>query len=425
MQQHITKQNDVWWRQVERAFTGRVVVDSRQVMPGDLFVALPGNRVDGHDYLLQAFERGAQAALVERKIANTGQVFQLESTLEGMQQWASLRWAEKNVSSVAITGSYGKTTTRHFLAHLLKHQGSVFTPQGNANSQIGLPMSVLNDFNKQKYAVIELGMTHKGQIGRLCRLFPPKVAIITAVDYVHAINFPDLEAIAQEKGAIFSDLKTTVGWLPAEIAHKDLLRSCGRCEKHTFSMHDQTAKLYGRVHGGRCEIFFHQKRVLVAPWPSLGKHYLHNLLGAIGGAIHLGVDWPVIAEAIPSLTLPKMRFEKCIKKDITFINDAYNACEASMCAALTTLAEHFEGKRRVAVLGGMRELGSHAASVHARVLDHAKKMCHHVICIGEAFGASEDFEELLVRARALLQPEDVVLVKGARAYALERFIEEF
>lgn len=418
--------------------------DSRLIKPGDLFIALQGDLVDGHAYLDDVFQKGAVAAIVSKEYRNTNNypVFFVENPLYALQELAKavvLEYAEHTGRVIGVTGSLGKTSTKEFIKTLLQSTYKVFASPGNSNSQVGLPLAILNHTTGvEELLVLEMGMTHKGQINRLIQIAPPEVSVITTTALVHACNFTGLEEIALAKGEIFSHPHTKAAIFPYEL-HQSLAPFCNHCAKISFSITYPLAD-YGidplRPHV--IEARLENKRISIGPLPIPGKHNLHNVLAAIAVARYYDVPWEQIQEMIPLLALSDRRLEFVERNGITFLNDSYNAAEKSVKAALESLPPPKEGGRKIAVLGSMMELGTFSTSCHHEVGKFALEHVEQMYCLGEEctpihelwkkegreVALFTDRKELVACLRSKLAPNDVVLLKGSRSKELWKVLEE-
>ncbi len=425
----------------ERLITS-VEVDSRRVSPGGLFVALRGERVDGHDFLGEAASRGAVAALVSTTFSQEIEGLQLlrvPDPLTALQEYAKTLVARRKQLVVGITGSLGKTTTKDWTARLLSTCYRVGATRGNWNTKVTLPLTLLEMSGDEEVIVLEMGMTHAGEISRLVQIAPPDIAVLTGLSMMHIANFPSLEALGKSKGEIFLHPRTSLGILPREVPYYDQLRMMGGCPKRDFSTESSEASYALKEVEGGVEIYCEGQRVLRAPTHYLGRHNHRNLLAAISVAHAMEVPWEKMEEVIPTLQLPAMRLERVERGGIVFINDAYKSNVDTVKAALEALPTPSPGARRVAVLGEMRELGAFSHDQHVLLGEVALSHVDHLFCLGagcsptvgvwEAAKRScqqfEDLASLEGALRAFLQPGDVVLVKGSRLAAMERLVDSW
>lgn len=426
--------------QCRRAEIRRVVVDSREVQPGDLFLALPGARVDGHHFLGEVAAKGVCQAVVRSDY--NGQTYGLilhrvENTLSFLQEWAALRFRELTGTVVGITGSYGKTTTKHFAQTLLSTRYRVWITPGNQNSQIGLPLALLNLRSDPEIVVLEMAMTGAGQIAHLVQLFPPSIAIVTAVTYAHAENFRSLADIARAKAEILGSSRIQMAILSRGLPGE--LLELVRCPYVTASVEDPEAHLFAILKERELTLFEKGRSIGTLPWLLPALHHCQNFLLAAALARELNLEWPEILAGVPALNPVAGRYvvERLENLDVTVIDDCYNANEVSMCAALDSMPAPKGQGRRIAIFGEIPELGIHADAAHKRVARHALKRADLFVCIGEktrpmadlwlragrAAGWCADVPDAVQALRRLMKPGDVILVKGARCACLETLIE--
>ncbi len=398
------------------AITG-VATDSRDVKPGMLFIALKGQKVDGHDFVDQAFQNGAVACLVESHYPKRERCIAVASPLDALQAIASWHVARSKATVVAITGSLGKTTTKEFLYALLKSKYKTACTSGNQNSQVGMAASLLNNVEgNEEFLVVEMGMTKSGHIRRLVDIVPPDISLITEIALVHAENFASLEDIARAKAEIFSHPQTKIAYINKHTAAVALLESLAVCKVVLYDTIDSI------------------KSFISLPAP----HMYTNLSGAVAVALACGMTEDEIHSALKNIVLPPKRLEKVIKGDMLFIDDSYNAAEPSLKAALSYVKEQ-DAKRRVAVIGQMRELGPFSESCHRAVGEHATACVDLVYCLGEEalpiVSVCEskqipckhfiDFSDLVTCLKNELRDGDLVLLKGSRSNGLWRVLDHF
>jgi UDP-N-acetylmuramoyl-tripeptide--D-alanyl-D-alanine ligase len=416
-------------------------VDSRLILPGFIFFALKGEKVDGHEFLLQALERGAICAVVskecQQKIPGLFLIF-VDDVLASLQKLARWWLSCKNSSCIAVTGSVGKTTTKEFLATLLSGSFIVKKTPGNANSQVGLPLGILNERKDAEVFIAEMGMSSKGEISSLVSIAPPDIAIITHVSLAHAHNFPrGVEEVAEAKAEILSHPKTKKAFLHAQM------RSFAPFSKSLFFPFDVV--FYGKgseitllQEGNLWRVKTDSEISSPFPLPFSAQHLRENFLGALLVAKELGVALEDIVERSAHLSPSPMRFETLVKGGVTYVNDAYNASPASMKAALENLPTptRKEGKV-IAVLGEMKELGifskqaheeiGHVAAKHADVLMGLGPDCKGMV---EAFSETEkkgfffsSLQEVKKELGEIVQEGDVVLIKASNSVRLWTILE--
>jgi UDP-N-acetylmuramoyl-tripeptide--D-alanyl-D-alanine ligase len=419
----------------------KIAVDSQLVEKGTIFFALKGMKVDGHDFLGQAKANGASCLIVNK--GYTGSTFDLpiiyvDDTLQALQHLSAYILAHRQSKVVAITGSVGKTTTKDFLHTLLKEKFNVSKTPGNANSQIGLPLTILNHTTgNEDVIILEMGLSEPGHLSRLIDFAPPDIAILTQVALTHAANFNSLADIALEKAAIFKNPRTKIGILNRDIAHFKEIGAIGACTKISFSTTSDKADFYLsdlRLHtpDGICNL-----KGKVDPF--FAKHHYQNLCAAICCARQFNVSIEEIEHALAHLKLPERRFEMVEKQGILFVNDSYNACEISVKAALESLPEPKQNGKKIAVIGEMLELGKFSKCCHQNVGDHALKFVEAMFLLGkecepifDRWNENQkpvemflDRSLLLERLKIQVTAGDVVLLKGSKANQLWKILEDF
>ena len=416
-------------------------VDSRLVEPGNLFFALPGEKTDGHHFLFEAVAKGAVAAVVSKNYSNGDlsiPLIPVENVLDALQILARNLLAERKSKIVAVTGSLGKTTVKEFLTELLKAKYRVGSTPGNSNSQSSLPLTILNQTTGlEEILVLEMGMTHPGNLKRLVFMAPPDIAVITTTALVHACNFDSLEEIGRTKAEIFSHPNTKLGLLDKNIVNFDELCQIGSCQKISFAV-EQMADYSLRRGEEHLLLFAPEGRMRLPLLPLPGSHNLHNFLAAAATAKALGMEWEEIALAIPHLKLPERRLQFIEKNGILFINDSYNASPRSLKAALDSLPCPRPGGRKIAVLGGMAELGRFEEESHRDIGNYALDHVDLMFCFGKecevirdcwhAAGKPVEWKknrlDIVERLRPILSEGDVVLLKGSKSKEVWKVLEE-
>jgi UDP-N-acetylmuramoyl-tripeptide--D-alanyl-D-alanine ligase len=431
----------------EERVTGRVTVDSRTVGPGDLFVALPGERVDGHDFVAAAAGAGAAAALVAHPVEELPAVV-VDDPVAALGRLAAavhVRLTAGGLRTLAITGSSGKTSTKDLLGQVLATAGATVSPPGSFNNDIGLPLTVLDADPSTRFLVLEMGSRGPGHIARLCTVARPQVGVVLNVGSAHLGEFGSPEGIAQAKGELVEALAPD-GTAVLNADDPRVIGMAGRTAARVLTTGqgaeadvravdvalDETARAaFTLVAAGER----HAVRLQV-----VGAHQVANALSAVGAALAAGLAPAAVAGALSAAaSRSRWRMEVDRRPDgVTVVNDAYNANPESMRAALAALAG-LPGRRRIAVLGGMAELGPGATAEHERLgRDAVAGGVDLVVAVGpdavgiahgaEAAGARPGRESVHVpdrtAAQQLLEGElrdgDVVLVKASRSHGLER-----
>ena len=424
----------------------RLHTDTRTLKRGDCFVALRGDRFDGHAFVRDVQSEGAVAALVSDQIAevpeNLGLV-EVEDTLEGLQRFAATYRRLLPVRTIGVTGSSGKTSTKELIFAVLRTRFKTKATEGNLNNHIGVPLTLLKLDEGDEFGVIEMGMNRPGEIAGLAQLAAPEMGVISSIGPAHIEFFSNQRAIAEEKAELIAALPphgvailNSDDALSREIAHRAPCRVVwvGTGPESTWRAEgiaiDADGISFQLSHAGR------QVRVHL---PVLNRIMVGNALlaAAVGGECGLSLE--EIAQGISTVELPGARMQVVPWQGAFLINDSYNANPASMKAALIALREFPGATRRVAVLGSMGELGREAAALHREVGTFAAaQQVDFLIAVGpnaEAYleGARGggmtamvsvlDAEEAATALRNYLRAGDAVLVKGSHFMGLDRVVE--
>ncbi|HUF63586.1 MAG TPA: UDP-N-acetylmuramoyl-tripeptide--D-alanyl-D-alanine ligase [Verrucomicrobiales bacterium] len=423
-----------------------VSTDTRRLGPGSLYVALVGERFDGHDFLDQAAQKGAHAALVHRRDPEAwkrfgGAVIRVEDSLAGLQRLARSYRTLLDPLVTAVTGSSGKTSTKDMIAQVLAQGGVVSATRGNFNNHIGLPLSMLEMEVGTAFAVWELGMNHRGEIAALTALAQPGVGVITNIGTAHIEHLGAREAIAQEKGDLAEALPEG-GWLvlnasdPFTPALRERTRA--RVIEGGIEQGQLQACRLEPVEGGirfqirgfdqECDAFL----------PVRGRHMVSNAILALAVGICCGVELELGAAALAGVQLAPGRLQELRHAGVLFLQDAYNANPESMKASLDVLAETPARGRRIAVLGGMGELGAGSDAAHRETGEYAASLGLDLLCsvgaeareitarLGSGGGCAVSHADDHRAAAEWLRREagegDVVLLKGSRAVRMEEVL---
>jgi UDP-N-acetylmuramoyl-tripeptide--D-alanyl-D-alanine ligase len=423
-----------------------VSTDTRTLRPGDLFVALPGPRADGHDFIPEAFRRGAAAVLATRAADGAGgPVVQVADGLRALAALARVWRRTLDLLVIGVTGSVGKTTTVAMCAAALGARLRVARTREEWNAEIGVPLAILGLDPGHQAAVIEMAMRGLGQIAELVAVAAPQIGVVTTIGPAHLELLGSIEQIARAKGELIEGLPPDgTAVLNRDDPRVFALRARSRAAVVTYgSAPDadvRAEEVEATARGLRAVIVAAGERAAVT-LPALGRHNVVNLLAAAAAARACGLDLAAAAEGLAAYRPPKMRLEPVPAGDVLVINDAYNASPASMEAAFEVLAEVASGRRTVAVLGEMKELGSEAVPLHRAVGSSLARRRPAVLVAVERLGRAiaegalaagmpaeaviplPSVEAAAERVLGLLRPGDVVLVKGSRALAMERIVD--
>jgi UDP-N-acetylmuramoyl-tripeptide--D-alanyl-D-alanine ligase len=433
------------------AVTGPVVIDSRRVEPAGLFAALPGERVDGHDFAPAATAAGAAAVLASRPVPGVPAIVVPDVTAALAALAAAVLRRLPAATVIGITGSSGKTSTKDLTAQLAERLAPTVAPEGSFNNEIGLPLTVLRADHETRYLVLEMSARGPGHIAALCEIAPPKIGAVLNVGRAHAGEFGSLDGVAKAKGELPEALSADgVAILNADDPRVIAMATRTAARIVTFSASggrppqtlraDITAADIRLDELGRASF-----RLLmpggIAPVALTvhGAHHVPNALAAAAIAAELGMDTPAIADALSQATArSKRRMELRERPDgVLVINDSYNANPESMRAAIDALAHITrDGRRGFAVLGHMAELGDIAKPSHEEAGRlAARARVAGLIAVGEEARsvidgaraepgwhgealAVPDAETAVAVLRNQLRPGDVVLVKASKAAGL-------
>ncbi len=424
-----------------------LVIDSRTIVPGMLFAALPGERVDGHDFAQAALAAGAVAVLGTRPVGGaTVLVDDVQEAMAALAAEALRRLPDIRV--VALTGSAGKTSTKDLLAQVLSRLGPTVAPPGSFNNDLGVPLTVLSCDEDTRYLVLEMGARGLGHIARLCRIAPPSVGLVLNIGSAHLGEFGSREVTAQAKGEL---IEATRGVAVLNADDALVAAMAGRAPTgtavHTFG---ESAAADVRAEGidlddlGR-PVFALAADEGTAPvrLQAYGEHQVPNALAAAAAGLACGLPLAEVASALSEAT-PRSRWRMEVTKradGLTVVNDAYNANPESVRAALKALVAIAKGRRSWAVLGQMAELGPDARTEHENIGRLAVRLgVDRLVVVGEdaapvhagaVLEGSWSNESVHVadrdEATRLLESEaaadDVVLVKGSRVAGLEKVAE--
>jgi UDP-N-acetylmuramoyl-tripeptide--D-alanyl-D-alanine ligase len=438
------------------------VVDSRLAIPGSLFVAIPGEHVDGHDYVADAFQRGASLALIQHEIPGDYQTLrlgqdpasaisaalnspfclQVEDSLAALQSIARFWRRKLELRVVGITGSVGKSTTKEVITEVLEQRYRTLKSPGNRNNEIGLPLTILKLGRGYERAVLEMGFYIPGEIAFLCDIALPDIGVVTNIGTVHAERAGSQEEIFQGKSEL-------VKALPADgvaILNRDdplVVKMAGMTKARVFFYGlDPVSDLWAdEVEGLGLEgirfRFHYQKEILHVRVPMIGQHSVHTALRAAAVGLADGLNWQEILDGLrqghAQLRLTAIRSES----GALLLDDTYNASPESMLAALNLLKEL--GGHRVAVLGDMLELGQYERQGHELVGVRAAAVADALITVGlrahiiakaarrAGLGSRritefEDQEQAINHLRKSLAKDDVVLVKGSHGIRMDRIV---
>ncbi|MBC2684117.1 UDP-N-acetylmuramoyl-tripeptide--D-alanyl-D-alanine ligase [Bacillus toyonensis] len=425
-----------------------VSIDTRKIEKGNLYVPIQGEHFDGHAFVDKAVENGAVATLWMKDVANSPEnlpVIFVEDTLLALQMLAKNYRDQLDVKVIGVTGSNGKTSTKDIVTSLLATKFKVQKTEGNFNNHIGLPLTILNLEENTEVAVLEMGMSSRGEIEFLSKLARPNAAIITNIGEAHLMDLGSREAIAEAKLEIVAGLQE--GGVFVYNGDEPLLTNRVpemNLATETVTFGDARANDYYpttvTLQATGTHFKMNREENISFYIPVLGKHNVYNTLASMAIAKHFGVTWEEMKQGLVTLQMTGMRME-IVKKDsgLTVINDAYNASPTAMEAAFHLMNGLDGFSQKIVVLGDMLELGDQEVQFHyevGKLIDPAK--ISYVFTYGRlgaqiAEGAEINFpgervkayhnkEELVKDLQAVVGNNDVVLVKASRGMKLEEVI---
>ncbi|TET53714.1 MAG: UDP-N-acetylmuramoyl-tripeptide--D-alanyl-D-alanine ligase [Anaerolineales bacterium] len=440
------------------------VIDSRQVEPGALFVALKGEQVDGHDYVADAFSRGAAAAIVDRAVLtevtsldltkpetelpgtwSPPLLLRMGDSLEALQRLATFWRSRHDVRVVGITGSVGKTTTKEVVASVLASRFVTLKSEASYNNEIGLPLTLVHLTDEHEQAVLEMGMYDVGEIADLARIARPHVGVVTIVGPVHLERAKTLQRIVQAKTELVEALPPGPEGIAILNYDDENVRGMAAATKARvfyYGLSPEADLWADEIEGlGLDGIRFrlhHGEEMMHVKLPLLGRHSVHTALRAAAVGLVEGMDWQEIVEGLRGTSQQLRLVAVPGPEGATILDDTYNASPASTIAALNLLDE-LEG-RKIAVLGGMLELGDYEQEGHQKVGMRALEVADVLITVGKLgriigdaairWGMDADKvhvvetnTEAIALLEKLVKGDDVILVKGSRAVKMEEIVD--
>ena len=437
-----------------------VIIDSREASEGACFIALPGEKRDGHDFVADALARGAVAALVSRVPEGVDAtvvdvsahpqapvglplLFRVPDTLAALQRAAAYWRSLFSPRVVGITGSVGKTSTKEMTAAVLRQRFRTLWSRASYNNEIGLPLTLLHLGEEHEAVVLEMGAYVPGDIAALCEIAHPHIGVVTMVGVSHLERMGTVERIWEAKSelvrALPEDGVAILNWDDERVRR---MAEVTRARVFTYGLTPQADLWADGVESLGLEgvrfTLHHGRDVVPVRLPWLGQHSVHTALRAAAVGLVFGLEWEEILAGLQDTDVQLRIVVVPGIRNSHIIDDTYNASPESVLAALNLLAD-LNG-RRVAILGDMLELGSYEEVGHRKVGARAAEVVHHLITVGprarwiaeEAIAVGmppdrvamvETAEEAVAQAKAWLQPGDVVLVKASRAMALERVVD--
>jgi UDP-N-acetylmuramoyl-tripeptide--D-alanyl-D-alanine ligase len=439
-----------------------VVIDSREATPGSCFVALRGEKQDGHDFVADAFQRGAVLAIVQRDpevgspvlnprsagpVGQIGLPFCLwvSDCLIALQRMAAAWRARFSPRVIGITGSVGKTSTKELVYSVLRQRYKTLRSEGNLNNEIGLPLTLLRLTGEHRAVVLEMGMYALGEIATLAAIAQPQVGIVTNVGPSHLERLGTLENIAAAKAELVEALPADgVAILNADDPFVRDMAKKTRAQVFTYGLEPGSdlwaSDIESRGLEGIRFYFHHGSQALQVKVPLLGRHSVHTALRAAATGLVEGLSWEEIVAGLQNVGAQLRLIAVPGIHGTTLLDDTYNASPASSIAALNLLAD-LEG-RRIAVLGDMLELGKYEREGHQLVGLRAADVVHKLVAVGprarwlaeaavaggmkkEDVFVAENNDMALRYLSEIVSPGDIILVKGSRAQGMEAIVAAF
>jgi UDP-N-acetylmuramoyl-tripeptide--D-alanyl-D-alanine ligase len=419
-----------------------LTTDSRAVRSGQLFLALRGDKFDGHDFVANCLQQGAIAAIVDKQFhhpqAAIAPLIIVDDTLAAYQALAHWWRQQFNIPVIGITGSVGKTTCKEIVAAVLEKYGHVLKTQANFNNEIGVPKTLLELDARHDFAVVEMGMRGLGQIATLAQIAAPTIGLVTTIGTAHIELLGSRTNIAQAKCELFAEMPKD----GVAIINQDnplLVETAAQVWSGASIGFGLTGgEVQGSTSADGEDLVVGTDRF---PLPLPGEHNASNYLGALAVAKALGLSWEPLKAGL-SVKLPAGRAKRYeLANDVVLLDETYNAGLESMLAALKLLAQT-PGTRRIAVLGTMKELGDYTTEFHSQVGAGAHDLGIDALLIladpeaGEAMAQGAAIEPhplvaeqlvnhaaVIARVKAMMQPGDRILFKASRAVGLDRVVE--
>lgn len=439
--------------QKQDTFVYGISTDSRTIQKGDLFIPLKGENFDGHDYVKQVAEKGAACALISHDLKDKVGItlIKVDDTLKALQDMGASYRHSHPFKIIGITGSNGKTTTKFFTEKILATQFKTYASQKSFNNHFGVPLTLLALKPDIQMGIVEIGMNHPGEISALTKLADPDIALVTTVGRAHLMDFGGVEGIAKEKGDIYRTSRENtvkVFNLDNDSTVQMYKEFKGKGQAITFSSDRKDADVHfeikemglehlrikGNIRGVDGEVVV----------PVFGEHNVVNLMGAAGIALATGMTPDAIWEALPNCqTVWGRNMLVPLKSKANLIFDGYNANPDSMKALIKNLSKITVNGKKIVILGDMLEMGSAAEELHEELGEFVGQNNFDVVWFMGQFSKSFEAgikrskfsknlfisngyeESLAVKVSSMVEPSDIVVMKGSRGARLEKLVPHF
>ena len=412
-----------------------IVTDSREVRPGDLYIAISGDRVDGHTFIKDVFKKGAVCALINSEIENAdGQLIKVDNSVVTIGKVAKAWRNQIDIPVMGITGSNGKTSTKELLKHILSAQFNIHATEGNFNTSIGLPLTLLRLTKENTMSILEMGANQPGDIAQLCEIALPTHGLITNIAPAHLEGFGTIEAVAKTKGELFACLVKGTSFINAADYRVGALEILGDAISFGLTPEcDYPADIHHEK-DGTITLTVDAEEI---PTHSVNLTFAKNVIACAAIARTLGLSWGEIRENVASFQPPKGRCEVKNNGMITIIDDTYNANLESTVAAIDYLKAFSGNGQRIFVFGDMFELGDLSQDQHRRVGEKCNEAeLSAVFTVGEETVTTDAIitysehhkhfdnkDDLLTSLKSIIKDGDKVLVKGSRGMKMETIVE--
>ena len=412
---------------------GKIVIDSRQVVKGDLFAAFRGERVDGHDYIPAAFDRGAACCLAEHVPAGeTRPVILVADVMQAMEDIAAGYRQDFDLPIIGITGSVGKTSAKEMISAVLEQRRFLLKTEGNLNNRYGVPMMLSRMSSSHQAAVIEMGISEFGEMTHLARMVLPTVAVFTTIGHAHLEFLHDLNGVLKAKSEMLDFLPITA---PVIVNGDDPMLAAMTCEQHKITYGFQTEcdvraeNVKANQKSLTCEIVSGLRRIPVCI-PAVGKHYVYAALAAATVGMLFEMNNEEICRGIASFKNVERRGELVQNDYLTLIDDSYNANPDSVRSGIDSLML-IQAPRHICILGDMLELGENAPQMHYEIGQYAVKQGIDLVLtcgnlsLHTSRGAGdrgihyETKSELISALHEQIKPGDSILVKASKGSHFE------
>jgi len=437
-----------------------ISIDSRTLIPGDLFFAIIGPSFNGHDFIIEAFNKGAVGAVVCKNVGSLLQseeidknkvIVEAKDTLSALQDWSKHYKDKFKTFNICVTGSNGKTTTKEIIAHIVSQEFPLLKTSGNYNNEIGIPLTLLQLNKSHKLLVVEMGMRGLGEIKTLTNFIPPDLAVITNIGEAHIGLLGSKDNIFKAKSELLQSLDKD----GKAILNRDdpyffkMLEIVKGKKAYTFGIENKSDIMARNIRmvsdkGMRFTLEVQSGKSREIYFPLLGRHNIYNAIAASAVAFALGIELDLIERGLSSFKQLDLHMQLSnFYNDIKILNDSYNASPLSVKSALETLAEAARNNRKIAILGDMLELGEKTDFYHREIgKEVAKLSIDTLITVGQGgkIIAQSSKEEGMAEERVfsfeknekvnlakkllnLIKPGNFVLLKGSREMKMEEILE--